>query len=178
MAPYHRSMLRFPAVLLLALAAGACSPTFNWREVRVEPTSLQAMLPCKPDKGMRRVDMGAGPVELSGIGCETGGVTFAVLHAELADPARANETLVQWNRATLANLHGTATGARPFTLPGATPLAAAQRVSAVGLRADRTPVRGEAAYFARGSQVFQAVVYAADPKPEWVQPFFDGLKFE
>ena len=171
-------MLRFPAVLLLALAAGACSPTFNWREVRVESTSLKAMLPCKPDKGMRRVAMGTAQVELSGIGCETGGATFAVLHAELGDPARADEVLAQWNRATLANLHGSVTGTRPFTLPGATPLAAAQRISAAGQRADGTPVRGEAAYFARGSQVFQAVVYAGDPKPEWLQPFFDGLKFE
>jgi hypothetical protein len=171
-------MLRFPAVLLLALAAGACSPTFNWREVRVESTTLQAMLPCKPDKGMRRVTMGAAQVELSGIGCDTGGATFAVLHAELGDPARADEVLAQWNRATLANLHGKATGSRPFTLPGATPLAAAQRVSVAGQRPDGTPVRGEAAYFARGSQVFQAVVYAGDPKPEWLQPFFDGLKFE
>ena len=114
-------MLRFPAVLLLALAAGACSPTFNWREVRVESTTLKAMLPCKPDKGMRRVTMGAAQVELSGIGCDTGGATFAVLHAELGDPARADEVLAQWNRATLANLHGTTTGTRPFTVPGATP---------------------------------------------------------
>ena len=80
--------------------------------------------------------------------------------------------------ATLANLHGNATGSRPFTLPGTTPLAASQRVTVAGRRADGTPVRGEAAYFARGSQVFQAVVYAADPRPEWLQPFFDGLKFE
>jgi hypothetical protein len=51
-------------------------------------------------------------------------------------------------------------------------------VSASGQRPDGSPVRGEAAYFARGGQVFQAVVYAAEPRPEWVQPFFDGLKFE
>lgn len=178
MAPYHRPMLRFPAVLLLALAAGACSPTFNWREVRVESTSLKAMLPCKPDKGMRRVAMGATQVELSGIGCDTGGATFAVLHAELGDAAGAAEVLEQWNRATLANLHGTATATRPFSIAGATPLPASKRVSAAGQRADGTPVRGEAVYFARGSEVFQAVVYAADPRPEWVQPFFDGLKFE
>ncbi|WP_427914393.1 hypothetical protein ACPWT1_05525 [Ramlibacter sp. MMS24-I3-19] len=171
-------MLRFPAVLLLALAAVACSPTFNWREVRVESTSLKAMLPCKPDRGMRRVAMGTAQVELSGIGCDTGGATFAVLHAELDDPARADEVLVQWNRATLANLHGSATGTRPFALPGATPLAAAQRVSMAGQRPDGTRVRGEAAYFAHGNQVFQAVVYAADPRPDWLQPFFDGLKFE
>lgn len=171
-------MPRIPAVLLLALAAGACSPTFNWREVRVESTSLKAMLPCKPDKGMRRVAMGAEQVDLSGIGCDAGGATFAVLHAELADAARADQVLAQWNRATLGNLHGTATGTRSFTLPGATPLPGSQRVSAIGRRADGTAVRGEAAYFARGSQVFQAVVYAGEPRPEWLQPFFDGLKFE
>ena len=171
-------MLRFPAVLLLALAAGACSPTFNSREVRVESTTLQAMLPCKPDKGMRRVTMGAAQVELSGIGCDTGAATFAVLHAELGDPARADEVLAQWNRATLANLHGTATSTRAFVPAGATPMPGAQRVSAAGKRQDGSAVRGEAAYFARGPQVFQAVVYASEPRPEWLQPFFDGLRFE
>lgn len=178
MAPYHRPMLRFPAALLLALAASACSPTFNWREVRVDDTSLKAMLPCKPDKGARRVSLGSSQVELSGIGCDTGGATFAVLHAELGNATRAADLLEQWNRATLANLRGAATATRPFGVPGATPMAAAQRVSAAGQRADGRPVRGEAAYFARGSQVFQAVVYAAEPREDWIQPFFEGLKFE
>jgi len=176
--PYHRPMLRIPAALLLALAAGACSPTFNWREVRVEPASLQAMLPCKPDKGSRRVPMGGQDVVLEVLGCDAGGATFALLQADLGDGARTDEVLEQWNRATLANMQGKATAARPFTLAGATPLAGAQRVSAQGKRRDGSAVRSEAAYFARGGRVFQAVVYAADPRPEWVQPFFDGLQFE
>jgi hypothetical protein len=171
-------MPRSPAALLLVLAATACSPTFNWREIRVESTPLRAMLPCKPDKGMRRVPMGGAEAELSVLGCETGGATFAVLHAEIADPDRVDDVLVQWNRATLANLQGTATSARPLSLAGATPLPSAQRVSMLGKRQDGSAVRGEAAYFARGNRVFQAVVYASEPKPEWVQPFFDGLKLE
>jgi hypothetical protein len=174
-------MPRRPAALLLLLAAAlaACSPTFNWREVRVESTPLKAMLPCKPDKGARRVPMVGRDVELAVAGCETGGATFAILHADLgADAGRADEVLVQWNRATLANMHGTAAPGRPFTPPGGTPLPGSVRVSASGQRPDGSPVRGEAAYFARGGQVFQAVVYAAEPRPEWVQPFFDGLKFE
>jgi hypothetical protein len=178
-APYHRPMPRFVPALLLALAAAACSPTFNWREIRVESTPLRAMLPCKPDKASRKVPMAGADVELDVLGCETGGATFAVLHATLRDPSRANEVLVQWNRATLANLHGTATATGAFKLPGATPVdGGAQRVSATGKRQDGSAVRGEAAYFARGNQVFQAVVYANDPRPEWLQPFFDGLRFE
>jgi hypothetical protein len=171
-------MIRILAAVLLAVAVAACSPTFNWREVRVESTTLRAMLPCKPDNGMRRVPMGGAEAELSVLGCDTGGATFAVLHAQIPDAARVDEVLVQWNRATLANLHGTMTATRPFTLAGATPLPGAVRVSMMGKRQDGSAVRGEAAYFARGTRVFQAVVYAGEPKPEWVQPFFDGLKFE
>ena len=169
----HRSWAAF---LLLAAAAG-CSPTFNWREVRAEPSELKAMLPCKPDKAARRMPIGGREVELSALGCETGGITYAVLQAELAGPAGADEVLSQWNRATLANMKAEG-GARSsaFVPPGADPLPSSQRVSAKGHRADGSPVRGEAAYFARSRHVYQAVVYAADPKPETLQPFFEGLK--
>ena len=170
-------MRRTPAAAaLLAIAASACSPTFNWREVRAEPASLKVLLPCKPDKGSRRVPLGGRDVDLAVIGCDAGGATFAVLQADAGDPARVPQVLEQWQRATLLNLHGTAGDSRPFAPPGST--AGAQRVAVQGQRADGSPVRGEIAYFARGSQVFQAVVYAPQPKPEWVQPFFDGLKFE
>ena len=173
-------MPRFPAALLLLAAAalGGCSPTFNWREVRVEPAPLKAMLPCKPDHGSRKVAMGPREVELAITGCEAGGATFAVLQADLGDPAAADEALRQWNRATLANLRSADGRARPFVPPGAAPLPASQRVSAAGTNADGSAVRGEAAYFARGGRVFQAVVYAREPKAEAVQTFFDGLKFE
>ena len=169
----HRS---WAALLLLAAAAG-CSPTFNWREVRAEPSELKAMLPCKPDKGSRRVPMGGAEVELSVLGCDTGGATYAVLQAELAGTANADEVLSQWNRATLANMKAQA-GSRSvaFVPPGADVLPSSLRVSAQGQRADGSRVRGEAAYFARGRHVYQAVVYADDPKPETLQPFFEGLK--
>ena len=40
------------------------------------------------------------------------------------------------------------------------------------------PVQGRAPYFARGRQVFQAVVYAETLRPEVTDPFFSGLAFE
>ncbi|MBK0391100.1 hypothetical protein [Ramlibacter algicola] len=172
-------MRRTPAAAaLLALAASACSPTFNWREVRAEPAPLKVLLPCKPDKGSRRVPLGGHDVDLAVIGCDAGGATFAVLQVDAEDPSRVPVVLEQWQRATLLNLHGTAGDARPFAPAGSTPVPGAQRVSVQGQRADGSPVRGEIAYFTRGTHVFQAVVYAPQPRPEWVQPFFDGLKFE
>lgn len=170
-----------PRLLLASLAAAlaiACSPTFNWRQVRPEGTPLQAMLPCKPDRAERTVPLGGRDVKLQVLGCDTGGATFAVLFADVGEPGRAAAALEHWQRASLANLRAASSQSRPFVPPGALALPQALRVSAQGQRADGTPVRSEAAYFARGGLVVQAVVYAAEPRPEWLDPFFQGLKFQ
>ncbi len=166
---------RVLAALLLCLAG--CSPTFNWREVRAEAMGLRAMFPCKPDKGSRTVPMAGRQVELHVLGCDAGGATFAVLSGDIGDPLRAGEVLAQWQRATVANLHGAARD-RPFALAGALPLAQSLRVTARGSRAGGAMVDGEAAYFARGSRVFQAVVYAERMPGAAAEMFFAGLRLE
>ena len=172
-------MLRtLSAILVLGCAAIACSPTFNWREVAVEATGLKAMLPCKPDKGSRTVPMAGRDVELHALSCDAGGATFAVLHADLGDAGRSGEVLGQWKTATLANMRGAAVRETPFRPAGALDLPQSLQVVGRGQRADGSAVEGQAGYFARGSRVFQAVVYADRLKPEEVEPFFAGLRFE
>ncbi|MBC7549268.1 MAG: hypothetical protein H7224_11610, partial [Polaromonas sp.] len=51
-------------------------------------------------------------------------------------------------------------------------------IKARGQRADGTAVNGQAAYFVQGAQVFQAVIYAAEIRPEVAETFFSSLKFE
>lgn len=164
------------AALLLCLAA--CTPTFNWREVGAEPGGLHAMLPCKPDRGARNLPMGGRATEVSALGCDTGGATFALLTADVGDPLRTGEVLAQWKAATLANIRGSSAQERPFVPAGALPLAQSVRVTASGVRADGAKVESEAAYFARGSRVFQAVVYAAPIPADAAATFFSGLRFE
>ncbi len=166
------------ASLLCVVALAACSPTFNWRDVRVEPTGLKAMLPCKPDKGKRQVPMAGRQTTLQVLGCETGGASFAILHADLGAPALAGEALGQWRAATLAAMRATASLDSPFLPPGALALPQSLRAAASGQRADGRRVEGRAAYFAQGNHVFQAVVYAEHIKPEFGDPFFAGLRFE
>ncbi|MDB5946828.1 MAG: hypothetical protein JWQ33_1854 [Ramlibacter sp.] len=167
-----------PVLAALLLSLAACSPTFNWREVRVEPTGLRAMLPCKPDKGSRTVPMAGRDTELHVLGCDTGGATFAVLSADIVDPLRTGEVLAQWKTATLANMHGVSSHERPFMPAGAMPLVQSLRVAASGARADNSKVESQATYFARGSRVFQAVVYADRMPAEAAETFFSGLRFE
>ena len=64
------------ATLLLALSA--CSPTFNWRELRLEGAPLQALMPCKPETAQRSVPLMGKPTALHLLACAIGGVQFAI----------------------------------------------------------------------------------------------------
>ena len=166
------------ALLAIAVAAAACSPTFNWREVRLQSTRLKAMLPCKPDHAERDVPMAGRQVSLQVLGCDTGGATFALLSADIVDEALAADVLAQWNAATLANMRGTGPRVTPFVPSGARSIRGSQQVVASGKRADGSAVESHAAYFAQGTKVFQAVIYSDRLKPEVADTFFSGLQFE
>jgi hypothetical protein len=172
-------MLR-PAFAAAVFSLAACSPTFNWREVRAESIPLKAMLPCKPDKAARTVPMAGRQVELKVLGCEAGGTTFAVLSGDIVDPLRAGEVLTQWRAATLANMRSAPGSAqdRAFLPAGAMALAQSLRVTAAGQRSDGSKVESQAAYFARGSHVVQAVIYADQVPAEAADTFFASLGFE
>ena len=170
-------MLR-PVIAAVLFSLAGCSPVFDWREVRAEATPLRAVLPCKPDKGARTVPMAGRPVELKVLGCEAGGATFAVLFGDVVDPLRSGEVLGQWKAATLANMRSTGASDQPFLPAGAMALPQSLRVTAAGQRADGSRVESQSAYFARGSQVFQAVIYADRIAPEAAAAFFAGLRLE
>lgn len=173
-------MLRILATMALLGAGGiaACSPTFNWREVRVQSTPLTAMMPCKPDTGAREMPMAGRKVNLTALSCEAGGATFALLFAEVGETARMGEVLLQWNLASLGNLRGAAARDRPFRPPGALALPQSMQVLATGQRTNGNKVESHAAYFAHGTHVYQAVIYATSLKPEVAETFFSGLKFQ
>ena len=185
------------AALLLTLTA--CSPVFNWREVRPEDTALSLLLPCKPDRAEKKLSLGERPQVLRLLGCDAGGATFAVTVADVGDASSVTAVLAAWQSATLANMKASppmrsgltgatpdkadkadknATGAVPLKVTGAASQPPAVLVKARGQRADGTAVSGQAAYFVQGSQVFQVVIYAVEISPEVAETFFSSLKFE
>lgn len=177
-----------PRLALLAaafLTLAACSPTFNWREVRPDNTGLSLLLPCKPDRAERTVPLGGQPVALRMLGCDAGGATFAVAVADIVDASKAEAVLAQWQALMLANMKAGpvglvagATQVSSFRPPGMATGAPALLVKAQGQRADGRAVAGQAAYFARGSQLFQVVLYADVMSAEVAETFFSSLKFE
>ncbi len=166
------------AALAGAAALAACSPGLDWREVRVEPTALKATLPCKPEQESRQGAMAGRPVVLPGLVCRADGATYGVLFADIGSPASAGDVLRQWQAASLATMRGADARSTPFRPRGALEIPASVQVVASGQRPDGSKVASQAAYFARGPHVFQAVVYGTPLAPAMTQPFFDGLRFE
>lgn len=180
----NRAMRYFlrAAVLFAALWLAACSPTFNWREVRPDTSTLIALLPCKPDQAMRAVSLAGRPVRLDMLSCDAGGATFAIGHMAISDPAQAGEMLAQWRAVTLANLRATVSSDEPFLPKGTLALPQSVRVVASGQRADGQAVAVHAAWFAQGTssgiQLFQAVVYASKVSMEVSDTFFSALRLQ
>ena len=170
--------IRFSIYAVFALAGlTACNPTFNWRDVRPDGTRLSLLMPCKPDKAQKTVPMAGQPTELMLLSCDAGGVTFAVAVADVKDASKVTATLAQWQSAAAANIQATpAASGAALKLTGLA--SGAVLVKATGTRANGQAVSSQAAYFAQGSQVFQAVMYADKITPDAADTFFSGLKFE
>jgi hypothetical protein len=167
------------ASLATALLLSACSPALNWRDVRTEDTGLGFLMPCKPDAAKKILPMGAQIAELKLLSCNAGNATFAVASADIANQAATSAVLAQWQAAALANIHAEPSAvSSPFKLLGASSEPAAVLVKAQGKRPDGAPTSSQTVYFAQGSRVFQAVIYAEKITPEAAQTFFSSLKLE
>lgn len=168
------------ASALLGLAA--CSPALNWRSVALPDAALTITLPCKPDHATRKVELAGTPVDLSMVGCEADGATFAVSHATLADAALTATALAHWRAAVLARLGGSQAQASdvPFAPRNALPLPQSVRTTAQGVGPDGKAVSAQAVWFARpeGAQMrlYHAVVYSPRARPEVADTFFSGLQ--
>ena len=175
---------RFVAINVVAIGGAillaGCSPRYNWREVRLEEAPLTALLPCKPDRATRPVAFEAGTLTLHMQGCEAGVATFTLASAEVGNAAKLASTLDLWQRSTLARMRAATSQRTPFVLGGASPLVAPFLVTGSGSAPDGSPVSVRAAYFARGTQVFQAAIYAkgtpASLQEDVSDSFFSGLR--
>jgi hypothetical protein len=174
-----RAVLSLLALTALLLASG-CSPKLNWRDVQPGNSGLTLLLPCKPDQGEKIVPLGGRPTKMSMLGCDAAGATFAVAVADLAEAPNLPEVLTQWQALTLANMKATAstTQSRPLRVPGASAEPAPVLVLAQGQRPDGSAVNGWAAYFTKGSQVVQVVMYASAIEPVAAEIFFASIKFD
>lgn len=103
-------------VFLLA----ACSPKFDWREVRGGGAPYIVTLPAKPASHTREINLDGLQVSMTMTAAEVDNVTFAVGAAELPDATLAPKALAAMKNALVRNIGGTIRsekiGATPATI--------------------------------------------------------------
>ena len=144
-------------IALLAGALVGCAPSLDWREVRPSGANVLVQLPCKPASHARQVNLAGAVVEVSLHACSAAGVTYALSHADVVDPARVGPALDALTRSALANLGAvsprTSVSAR---VEGMTPNPQALQIELDGRLPDGRTAAASAVVFAYGTRVYQA----------------------
>lgn len=108
--------------------------------------------------------------------CSTGGSTWAIAHARVADPAAIAPALAALLRASASNIGRADPTVEPWAPPGATPQPTAGRVQERGKRPDGRETSTRSAAFATGLVIVQASVVGAQLAEEDASAFFAGLR--
>lgn len=133
--------------------------------------------PCRPDRHARVVEVAESKARMEMLVCAAGGSTFALSFFDVADPARVTATLAALRAVMMANVQGVLPRLVPAQVNGMTPNPEAVRLSLDGRLPDGAAIHAHAAFFVKGLRVYQATVIGAEPGPQVIEPFFDGLKF-
>ncbi|CAN5212739.1 hypothetical protein BH10PSE17_BH10PSE17_26480 [soil metagenome] len=167
------------AVPALALAT-ACSPRFNWREVRDDNNTV-ALLPARPQKVVRPLPLLEATIQFTLISAEVGDSLFAFGSASLPDALRTpatlprvidrfQEVLINQTRTTLERTDDAPT--RAWTLARLPPPTASRQIEA-RQGGKRLVARF---YVDRGVFIEQAAWFDADAVPAAdLTTFLDGL---
>ena len=165
----------FAGLLTASLLLQACSPSLNWRDVRLDPTPIVALFPCKPERAARDVSMGDQTLSLNLLACDAGGAKFALAYADTKDAGKTGPLLASLRTVTLTNMRATAPADLPVNIKGVA-AASASGVLASGVHPDGTAVVLQAVWFTSGTHIFQASVYSDVARPQVAETYFSGLR--
>ncbi|WP_254783816.1 hypothetical protein [Collimonas sp. OK307] len=148
------------ACALLALAA--CSPKFNWREVRSKDAPYSVLLPAKPSTFARPIDLDGVPVTMTMTAAKVDDTVFAVGSATLPDAAKAHAALIAMKTALVKNINGTVkvekTTAAASNAQGTPGLSASIDVEAVGATPGGKPEVLFGHFVSKDKEIYQVIV--------------------
>mgnify|MGYP000020590612 CR=1 FL=1 len=173
----------------LALAAvllAACSPKFDWREIRSAEGGFAIHLPDKPQTVTRDIDFEGTRVAMTMTSTGVGPTMFAVGVARLppqslADATAIRRTVAFFRDGLVRNIDGAVTWQRPAPLAsaGGIALRAAEAVAARGtIGADRRAAQLAARFYVADDRFYQVVALGAEGEltDDVLEAFFTSFR--
>ncbi len=157
-----KSCLGSIVAVAVCLFLSACSPKYDWREVRGSDAPFVVVLPAKPAFFSRPINLDGVKVTMSMTAAEVDGTTFAVGVVELPDAAGASAALLAMKTALVQNIAGQIKAERVLasvaTVSGA-PDPTSIEIEAVGTRnGGKQALLLKARFVARDKRVYQLLV--------------------
>jgi len=164
-------VFRTACCLASALVLAACSPKFDWREVRGPDAPYVILMPAKPASHTRTINLDGIEVAMTMTGADADGITFAVGTAELPDAAQAAKAMTAMKTALVRNIGGTVKQEKA-SAPGAVP--ATIDVEASGAQSRLLIAR----FAARDKRIYQVVMVGKEQamSREAADTFFMSFK--
>ena len=147
------------ATLVWALAG--CTPALDWRESRPEGSGAQLLFPCRPSAVERGVTVAGTTLHMKLHSCAAAGATFSLAAADAGASEHVTALLAALRGQAVANIAGKATPLPLSAIAGATPNGESGLVRIDGRLPDGRPVVEHAAFFVRGTMLYQAAVVQA-----------------
>ncbi len=162
-----------------AALLSACSPTYNWREVRSTGAPYAASFPAKPATHSRVIDLNGMKVNMTMTAARVDDITFAVGSVPVADAKAALASIDAMKTAMVKNIGGTVRHEK--LLPPAVHQLRAIDLEASGKAAGNNSgqaLRLYARFIAKPNHAYQLIVMSPDqavPQEE-VDMFFSSFK--
>jgi hypothetical protein len=156
------------AALASCLLLAACSPPFDWREVRGAQAPYVILMPAKPTSSTRDIDLGGGPISMTMSVARAEDISFSITSGKLAQPSAADATLLAMKSSLLKNTSAAVRNETASTAPDGTKLLALEGTFSIAApgsaaRPGNAPSALLAARFAaRNGYVYQVVAYGPE----------------
>jgi hypothetical protein len=174
--------IRWIGVAVAVLAAIGCSPAYDWREVRADDDGFVVLLPAKPARMTRPVNLDGLRVDMSMRGAQAGQASFTVGAVALPDDGEvARKAAGAMRIAMVRNIGGTERASRPVSVPivdaQGKPVGTATgvEVEAAG-RMREQPATLLARFVTHERQAWQCVVLGPQVDREQAAVFLDSFR--
>ncbi|MBI3711391.1 MAG: hypothetical protein HY253_00275 [Burkholderiales bacterium] len=173
-------MKRYSLVLLLlTFILSACTPKFDWREVRNSEVPLSVLMPAKPSSFTRDMQLDGLKIALQMTAADVDQLSFALAYAKLDNAdvmsleADQEKLLDALKTGMLKNIHASQFEAGDARYPKNT-------LVAVGQSANGQSIKMVARFFRHGPWVFQILVMGNERamSPDVLDMYFGSLKLE
>ncbi|MFC0350566.1 hypothetical protein [Undibacterium danionis] len=171
----------FIAICCLFLLT-ACSPKFDWREVRMNDAPISLLMPGKPASHAKEVNLNGIKVKMQMTAVDVNQISFALAYAKLdmLDSKLNQEQISQLQQQALdAMKQGMLNNIQGKLIENNTAALPKNTVAALGKTHNGQAVKLIGRFTIQGPWLIQAIMIGEEKsfKPEVVDMFFDSLKF-